>query len=682
MSHKVVDLEVKLETMKKMSMLQTAETKAAMTSLEEKLSTAEEQAAESQGGLEVSEAHAKDLEQQLIKKMARRRKAEEHLHPELILPFLHSLQKQMWRARLLRERREGKLSQEKLLEASRRVEATQRKLKKLQDVKKHPGKAARKSPAAMGKKIEAAKQELMHLMSRKKLQERQEALDRVNLDAKCHAENVEELKSRSPNLKEMMRNMDKADQEQLHQATAESQRIQQLFASVDQELRKGRSRRRQNSMQRWCRSFYQREKEEQRAKNEEFEAKFIGLDVEDGEKELHQVKQEITKLNAQIFEEQQKAQSADKAIREEQEKYQVELKTKALREQQKKTMTALLAGKDEAISSLEGRFYKLKREAKAAKQLLEKEEEKAAQQEQAAEKEMEIKRRKRLEGEGKLIEVGWSETTVEWRGRESEEGLRRTGGADAKKTCQRDPKRSKSKRRENTEKQVKQEKENYGKGGQTWKGVVARARCCQRAGLCGRRGRAVATETAADQREEDQRMQRCHKQMQDLEQNLDKQRKASAEKVKMAKMKLQNLQDEVIGEEKAPMSKKLQRVIHEAKVMEVKANAAEVAEEEPKWRKKIRRRTWMPSWKLNQSWSTKAWPPCSGKRNNPAAEAGFSGKGAVTGTGRCVGVADSGCTGQISQQVPPGSRCPLNWPRKKRVRQELDLKKSMGKDGV
>ncbi len=146
--------------------------------------------------------------------------------------------------------------------------------------------------------------------------------------------------------------------------------------------------------------FYQREKEEQRAKNEEFEAKFIGLDVEDGEKELHQVKQEITKLNAQIFEEQQKAQSADKAIREGQEKYQVELKTKALREQQKKTMTALLAGKDEAISSLEGRFYKLKREAKAAKQLLEKEEEKAAQQEQAAEKEMEIERRKRLEGEG------------------------------------------------------------------------------------------------------------------------------------------------------------------------------------------------------------------------------------------------------------------------------------------
>ena len=55
--------------------------------------------------------------------------------------------------------------------------------------------------------------------------------------------------------------------------------------------------------------------------------------------------------------------------------------------------------------------------------------------------------------------------------------------------------------------------------------------------------------------------------MQDLEQNLDKQHQASAEKVKMAKMKLQNLQDEVIGEEKALLSKKLerQRVINAAK---------------------------------------------------------------------------------------------------------------------
>lgn len=44
------------------------------------------------------------------------------------------------------------------------------------------------------------------------------------------------------------------------------------------------------------------------------------------------MKQEVAKLNVQIFEEQQKAQSADKANWEEQEKYQVKLKTKALRE--------------------------------------------------------------------------------------------------------------------------------------------------------------------------------------------------------------------------------------------------------------------------------------------------------------------------------------------------------------
>lgn len=67
------------------------------------------------------------------------------------------------KSKIARGRRKGKLSHEKLLEASRRVEATQRKLKKLQDVKKHPGKAARKSPSAMGTN-EAAKQELMYLM--------------------------------------------------------------------------------------------------------------------------------------------------------------------------------------------------------------------------------------------------------------------------------------------------------------------------------------------------------------------------------------------------------------------------------------------------------------------------------------------------------------------------------------
>ena len=60
-------------------------------------------------------------------------------------------------------------------------------------------------------------------------------------------------------------------------------------------------------------------------------------------------------------------------------------------------MTALLTGKDEAMNSLRGRFYKLQCNAKAAKQLLEKEEKKAAQQEQAAEKDMEIE---------KKIEVG------------------------------------------------------------------------------------------------------------------------------------------------------------------------------------------------------------------------------------------------------------------------------------
>ena len=97
------------------------------------------------------------------------------------------------------------------------------------------------------------------------------------------------IESRCRDLREMMRNMDKADQKQLHQATAESQRIQPLFASVDQDLRKAQQKKAEPNAK-VVEILYQREKEEQRAKNEESEEKFIGSEVEDAEKELHYTK--------------------------------------------------------------------------------------------------------------------------------------------------------------------------------------------------------------------------------------------------------------------------------------------------------------------------------------------------------------------------------------------------------
>jgi len=532
MSRKVADLEAKLQTMKKMAMLQTAETKATMTSLEERLSTAEEQAAESQGELEVSEAHAKDLEQQLIKEMARRRKAEEQLHPE---PFsflqlsaseaeeIAEMKKELAdvKSKISKERREGQLTQEKLMASSRQVEATQKKLKKLQEAKKrHPGKAAKKTPVvAMGKKVGAARQELAQLKVqrqelRKQLRDQQEALDHVNLDVKRYSEHVKQLKSRSHDLQEMMKNMQLADKKQLKQATAESHRIQKMFASVDQELQKARAKKAQLDAK-VAQVAYERKKEEQRAKNEESEAKTIGAEVDQAENELHQVKQEITKLNVEIFQEQQKAQAAEKTMREEQQKYQEELKTKQLREEQVQKMMALLTTKDEAMTSLEGRFSKLQRKAKAAQQLLDKEEKKAELQEQAAQKQ--------LENERKQAEKIEKEETLKL------QKVKQQLEEEAEKARKAFDDQVQLMRKRN-DKEVQEEKHK------------------------------IEQKVTLEQ----------HQIME----------KVSNEKVNKAKMKLQKLQEEVIGEEEALGTKKLelQRVLREAKDMESRAKTQEAAE--------------------------------------------------------------------------------------------------------
>ena len=98
----------------------------------------------------------------------------------------------------------------------------------------------------------------------------------------------------------------------------------------------------------------------------------------------------------------------------------------------------VLVGKDE------GRFYKVQRKAKAAKQLLEKEEKKAAQQEQAAEKEMGIEKKKAAEKEkeNSLKLVKWYDS---WMKRERKH---RRPSTNRWNWCEKDmPKRFRSKRR-------------------------------------------------------------------------------------------------------------------------------------------------------------------------------------------------------------------------------------------
>ncbi|CAE7847263.1 unnamed protein product [Symbiodinium microadriaticum] len=65
MGQKVSELEAQLTSIKRTAEVQAAETKAALVSLKEKLVFAEEKEAETEGELEVSEEHVKDLEKQL-----------------------------------------------------------------------------------------------------------------------------------------------------------------------------------------------------------------------------------------------------------------------------------------------------------------------------------------------------------------------------------------------------------------------------------------------------------------------------------------------------------------------------------------------------------------------------------------------------------------------------------------
>eukprot|EP00435_Cladocopium_sp_Y103_P058345 s1128_g20.t1 len=325
---------------------------------------------------------------------------------------------------------------------------------------------------------------------------------------------------------------------------------------------------------------YERKKEEQRAKNEESEAKTIGSEVDQTENELHQVKQEITKLNVEIFEEQQKAQAAEKTMREEQQKYQEDLKTKQLREEQMQKMMALLSVKDEAMTSLEDRFTKLQRKAKAAKQLLEKEEKKAELQEQAAQKQLENERKQaqKIEKEEalKLQQVKHQ--------LEEEAGKARKAFDDQVQLM-----------RERNDKEVQEEKHKIEQ-----KAKLEQHQIMEKVGKLKKelsheqdmaKKQAQEASKKEDQlrqklkktkQEEDLKVEKSQQKMQELELSLEKQREVSNERVNKAKMKLQKLQEEVIGEEEALGTKKLelQRVLREAKDMESKAKMAEAAEAE------------------------------------------------------------------------------------------------------
>eukprot|EP00913_Durusdinium_trenchii_P031101 g29124.t2 len=339
----------------------------------------------------------------------------------------------------------------------------------------------------------------------------------------------------------------------------------------------------------------ERQKEEQRAKNEETEAKAIGSEVEEAENELHQ---EITKLNVQIFQEKQKAKSMEKAVQNEQLKYRQELKEKELRDQQVQNLTAMLTGKDQAMNSLEGRYRKLQRKALAAKKLLEKEEKKAKLQELLFQSDpatpwdlahssaQELSAQQQLEAEEKKAEKKATEESLQLQ--EVKKQLKEEG-EKAQKAFDEQVKLMQKKHA----KEVKEQEEKIGHQVKIERGRVMEKVAQlekelkhekdisnEEAALAAQKEEELREELRRTKEEEDQKVEEYHGKVSDLEVSLEKQRQASSQKVKVAKAKLQKLQSEVISEEEALTSKKaeLSRVEKEAQAMEAKAKSAEASQ--------------------------------------------------------------------------------------------------------
>jgi len=614
LSRTVSDLEAQVDAMKRQALVQAAETKAAMVSLREKLVFAQEKEAETEGELEVSEEHVKDLTKQLKEAKARA--------PAAPMSFLQlasasedelaATQKELAevKSKIRAAQQSGRDANAKLAIESRSVLVTQRELSQFRERNKRLEKEAKRSDAAFlkaqqklgapdavafasggahqalatARKIGAAKEEVQQLQMDRaellaKLSSQQQALEKMNFEIKQHSDNVARLRERSENLEEIMTNMDKADAVQVDKATQESQRIQSFFASMNKEIQKAKDKKadldaRIASLQ------SQRSREELRAKNQAEEAREVANEVEQANSELHSVREEINKLHSQIGEQQQKEEKMKGELLKERIRYQQELKDKTIRDQQIDGLATELAAKSKEASSLEAQYIKLQRKERAAKRLLEKEKAKAKEQELAAQKQIE---QEKEHAEEQVKEDAKKLQHVQEM-LQKEAILAKEGFDEEVKQVEARHKKEVQEQEHKIAQQVELEK---GQVAEKVAHLEVELRHEQKiardqAAAAAQKEEEMRRELKKTKEAEEEKVRAYRKSMTDLEASLQEQRKASMGKVQEAKLSLQQVQDEVVAVEQALAAKKeeLARVEKEAKSAEERANLAEHQEQE------------------------------------------------------------------------------------------------------
>lgn len=547
LSREVANLQAKLATMNKMDLLQAAETKAAVTGLEERLLSAEEKSAEEDGELEVSEKHSKDLAQQLAKEMARRKMAEEQVLKQKTQPvsFLQVVTDEVTTVPQGRAPQESKLAMVAV--------ATE-------------GSKADSEAEAMSTEIKLAsnmvqKLKVEKLSLQQKLAKQKGAVNKAKLDINRRQQSVASLKARSANLEQLMQNMDQADAASLRKVTSESDRALSYVPEMDAEISKARLQK-QELEERVAELESQRSREEKRAKNQVAQAKQIAIDAEQADSELKSVKQEVLKTKERIYQEQTKAATIENELA-------MEEHSREAREHELAKTKADFESNKQKIASMAQTYKTLLAKSKKTKSRLAHVEKNLQEQEQKAQRDLEsesLKARRQAKADAAALARAQKRVMEETEKTESEfkvqvQLVRKKYEDEIIKGEQRILKDVKIQKRKATEKI------------NTYQREVVEEQKTERAEASA----AVVEEAKLQQamkkakQEAHEQLEQSGRQMNLLEMKLDEQKTDSSRSIAQAKRAVQSIQREVLEEQDAMKAK-------QTAVLRKQVQASEMAE--------------------------------------------------------------------------------------------------------
>eukprot|EP00931_Biecheleriopsis_adriatica_P111903 TRINITY_DN8637_c0_g2_i2.p1 TRINITY_DN8637_c0_g2~~TRINITY_DN8637_c0_g2_i2.p1 ORF type:complete len:754 (-),score=302.37 TRINITY_DN8637_c0_g2_i2:211-2472(-) len=471
---------------------------------------------------------------------------------------------------------ESKRALDRLQEQNQRMEKeSERKDLVLAEVQKRLGAGAspslmafassvsRVEALATARKLGAAKKEVEELQEEKmeaqeKLKDQQVALTKLNKDIQEHTRSVDHMKARNEELGVMVSDMGKAESRKVKEVNAESDHIRSYFTSLDKELKKAREKKADLDAQ-LAQFEVQRKNEEERFNTEVAEVKDVAKQVEDANRDFKNAKMEIRVIESQIQEQQQnvseKQAALDRANREyDQEKH------------------AAAAG--EEVADKQQQLAEIQSKAKAAKLLLDKEQQKTAEAQQRFQKDMsdlEAKAqkdaaqaevdfqsaKKSLEAAAQAAEKNFAAQLQNYQ--KQQEGEIEKAKLDAEESRRKETIR----RREAAQEQLLNISQQLDD---------AKSESVQQ----GRLEKSLRHQLSNAKAEEANKLGSYRLTMVDLEKRLELDRQRSNSKVQKAKNDLATLQDEVLSDEQAVKSKKEEfaKMQQEASEMEMKATEA------------------------------------------------------------------------------------------------------------